>query len=433
MVLSALLSPVGYDWHAWRLPGSRSEELATLAILADTAQKWERSKLDSIFLADIPGASFLLENDLSLGSPYEPVSALGALAASTSNIGLIGTISTTFSHPFTTARQLAGLDMLSGGRVGWNIVTSSYGAEAYGIELPVKADRYRRATEFVKVVRGLWSAWSDRAVINDRSMGVWVDPDLIKVREHDGEFFKLRGYVNIPRSPQGHPVLVQAGQSSEGLGLGAEVAEIIYTTQPLLDEAVRYYREQKARVQAAGRDPAHVKILPGIIPYVGRTEAEAKEMMESVVQFMNFSLLAERFERLYSVKLSDLDLGEAVPDERFDNWESHPSGPRIAAYKSYAAQPGRTVKDLLVVYSSAMGHHLVCGSATQVADTMIEWFESYACDGFSINTPTAPASIDALCKYLIPELQERGYARTEYAASTLRGNLQLPHPKAWDG
>jgi FMN-dependent oxidoreductase (nitrilotriacetate monooxygenase family) len=432
MVLSAFLMPGGYDWHAWRIPGSRAEEIGTFKIIKDIAQQFERAKVDSVFVADAVGGTHLLDNDISMANPYEPVSTLGSLIGVTEHIGLIGTISTTFSQPYTTARQLAGLDILSGGRVGWNIVTSSSGGEAHGIPLPAKEDRYRRAVEFLKVVRGLWGAWSDDALVVNRETGQWIDPSLIKLVEHEGEFFKAHGFINIPRSPQGHPVLIQAGQSSGGLNLGAEVADLIYTVQPERENAMIYYSEQKARIAERGRNPDHVKILPGIIPYVGRTEAEAKDLLNSVVDQMDLQDVRERFQKHYAVKLDDLSLDARIPEERFDVWKTHTAGPRILAYKNYAMEEGRTVRDLLVNHSSAMGHMLVCGSASQVADEMIKWFETRACDGFSLNPPTFPTSINTICDYLIPELQERGYARTEYTGKTLRANLGLPYPAAWD-
>lgn len=432
MILNGFLAPGGYDARAWRLPSSRSAEIGSLGVVKSIVQSYEKAKLDSVFIADIPGADFLLDGDLALGSPYESISTMGALTAVTKKIGIIGTLSTTFNQPFTIARQLAALDLLSGGRVGWNIVTSTFGADAHGIELPTKADRYRRAAEFVNLVRCLWSAWSDDAIIDDKQQGVWLDRAKVKLIKHQGEFFTAKGVANIPRSPQGHPVLVQAGQSSDGLNFGAEFAEVIYTTQPDREKAVQYYRDQKERVAHFGRDPEHVKVLPGIIPYVGQTDAEARDLFESIVSFMDFGDLRDRFRVMFSVNLDDLPLEKPVPAERFDVWKTHPSGPRILAYKTVATTPGNTLRDLLINFSSAMGHNLVCGSAESIADQMVSWFEGYACDGFSLNAPTFPNSVDGICKYLVPILQERGYANQDYRADTLRGNLGLPHPPAWD-
>lgn len=433
MILSAFLMPAGYDRHAWQIEGSRAEEFGQLDVLVDLAKRFEGAKFDSVFIADTLGSDFIRENDMAMGNPYEPVVSLAALISQTKNIGLIGTISTTFTHPYNTARQLAALDMLSGGRTGWNIVTSNWGAQAFGMpELPPREERYRRANEFVKVATELWAAWSDDAILVDREGGRWVDPDRIRPVKHEGEFFKVEGYMNIPRSPQGHTVLVQAGQSAGGLALGAEYAEIIYTVQPEIGPAVAYYEAQKARVAAAGRNPDQVKILPGIIPYVGRTEAEAKALFDAVVSKMDLEMLRDVVTKKLEIDLSGLSFDEQIPVERFDAALAKVGGSRLIAYRDYALQDGRTLRDLLVNHSSAMGHILCVGTVEQVADQMVDWFESRACDGFSVNAPSNPGSVDTICDLLIPELQRRGYFRTEYEATTLRGNLGLPHPLAWD-
>lgn len=431
MVLSAFLMPAGYDRHAWQSAGSRSEEFGGFDFHTELAQEFERAKFDAVFIADTVGTDFIRENDLSMGNPYEPITALTSLAGVTKNIGLIGTVSTTFNHPYTVARQLASLDILSGGRAGWNIVTSSWGQTAYGMaELPPKDVRYRRAEEFVKLARQLWGAWSDKAIINDRASGRWVDPNLIRPVHHDAEFFKVDGYLNIPRSPQGHTVLVQAGQSSDGLNFGAEVAEVIYTVNPERENAIAYYKDVKARVVAKGRKPEHVKILPGLIPYVGRTDKEARDILMSVVDHMDMEEVRHWFHTKNDINVDGLDLDSPVPEDRFDTTGT--KGSRIQAYKNYAMQPGITLRDVLINASSAMGHILMVGSVDKVADQMIDWFESYACDGFSVNTPSIPGSLRTIIDLLIPALQERGYARREYESSTLRGNLGLPYPEAWD-
>lgn len=433
MVLSAFLLPGGYDSMAWRLPGSRSEELGTLGIVCEIARRFEQAKLDSLFIADLVTAVPLLDGNVKLGNPYEPITALSALASVTERIGLIGTISTTFNHPFTVARQLAALDVLSGGRAGWNIVTSYRAAENYGIELPSKEARYRRAREFVNVVMGLWSAWSDDAVINDRKRGLWLDPSRIAGIEHEGEFFKVSGFTNQRRSPQGHPVLVQAGQSADGLDFGAEFGELIYTVQPQRDQSIQYYKEHKARIAAAGRNPDHVKILPGLVPYVGRTAAEARDLQHSLADFLDFEKVRADFQAQYKVRIDDLDLDECIPRERFEEAAGMTPDSRVHTYRALSLDGGVTLREILINRASVGGHIFVSGSVSQVADLMVDWFEAHACDGYSINPPAIPHSLGPICDLLIPELQNRGYARTEYEATTLRGHLGLPHPSAWNG
>lgn len=432
MVLSAFLMPAGYDLHSWRIEGSRAEEFGELGILADLARQFEAAKFDSIFIADTLGSDYIRENDLAMGNPYEPLISLAALIAHTKQIGLIGTVSTTWTHPYNTARQLAELDKLSGGRTGWNIVTSAWGEPAFGMPLPPAEVRYRRADEFVTVARALWCAWSDDAILADRATGRWVDPAKIRPVKHEGEFFKMDSYLNIPPSAQRHTVLVQAGQSSGGLSLSAKHAEIHYVVQPEQGPAIKYYAEAKARAAGYGRNPDHFKIMPGIIPYVGRTEAEAQALFAATTSKMDMEKLRGIFRKALSMDLSGLKMDEPVPLERFEAAEKITGGSRILAYRDYAMQPGRTLRDLLVNHSSAMGHILAVGTAQQVADIMIDWFEKHACDGFSVNAPSVPGSVDAICNLLIPELQRRGYAQTDYRATTFRENLGLPRPPAWD-
>jgi len=431
MVLSAFLMPAGYDLHSWRIEGSRAEEFGQLGILADLARQFEAAKFDSIFIADTLGSDYIRENDMAMGNPYEPLISLAALIGHTERIGLIGTVSTTFTHPYNTARQLAELDQLSGGRTGWNIVTSSWGERAFGMEAMPPADlRYRRAGEFVTVAKALWSAWSDDAIVVDRAAGRWVDPDRIRPISHEGEFFKVEGYLNIPPSPQRHTVLVQAGQSAGGLELSSRHAEVNYTVQPEQGPAIKYYAEQKARVAALGRNPDQFKILPGIIPYVGRTEAEAQALFDATVSKMDMEKLRSIFEKALKIDLSGIAMDQPVPEDRFAAAYEKTGGSRIGAYRDYAR--GRTLRDLLVNHSSAMGHVLAVGTAEQVADIMVDWFEKRACDGFSVNAPSFPGSVDTICNLLMPELRRRGYAREDYTATTLRGNLGLPVPPAWD-
>jgi len=433
MVLSAFLMPAGYDLHSWQIEGSRAEEFGQLGVLADLARQFEAAKFDSIFIADTLGSDYIRENDMAMGNPYEPLLSLAALIPHTSRIGLIATVSTTFTHPYHTARQLAALDQLSGGRTGWNIVTSSWGERAFGLDAMPPADlRYRRAGEFVNVAKALWSAWSDDAILADRATGRWVDPDKIQPIRHEGEFFKVEGYLNIPPSPQRHTVLVQAGQSAGGLELSSRHAEVNYTVQPEQAPAIKYYAEQKARVAALGRDPAQFKILPGIIPYVGRTEAEAQALFDATVSKMDMENLRRIFEKALKIDLSGLAMNAPVPADRFAAAYEKTGGSRILAYRDYAAQEGGTLRDMLVNHSRAMGHVLAVGTAEQVADIMIDGFEKRACDGFSVNAPSYPGSVDTICNLLMPELRRRGYAREDYAATTLRGNLGLPVPPAWD-
>lgn len=429
MVLSAFLMPGGYDARAWRHPDSPAEDLGTFTPILEIARAYEAAKLDAIFVADIITGAPIPNGDVFLGSPYEPITALSALSAVTERIGLIGTFSTTWNHPYTLARQLQALDVLSGGRAGWNIVTSGGAQEHYGSALPSRDERYRRAEEVVEVVRALWGAWSDSAVIADRRSGDWVRPGSIQPIDFEGEFATVQGFLNQRRSPQGHPVLVQAGQSPSGLNFGAANGDLIYTAQPVLQKSVAYYAAYKERLGQLGRDPEQTKIIPGIVPYIADTQKEAEELFHSLDEFVDFDAARARFEAAYRVDLSDIDLDEKVPQERF---QTDAEDSRIASYSEMAAELGFTLRRLLVDSVASQGHLVVVGTASTIADTMIEWFDGRACDGFSLNAPLVPSSVAGICEGLVPELRERGYFRSEYTGSTLREHLGIPVPPAWD-
>lgn len=409
---------------------SPAEDLGRLGPLEFLARKYEEAKLDSVFMADVISAHFIKQGDVFMGNPYEPATALSALASVTERIGLIGTFSTTWNHPFTLARQLQALDVLSDGRAGWNIVTSSFAAENYGQELPDKEARYRRAFEMVEVMQKLWAAWSDRAVIADRATGNWVDPDLVQEVHFEGEQIKVDGYLNQRRSPQGHPVLVQAGQSPSGVRFGSAVADIIYTAQPSQSHAIEFAKQYRQALSETGRNPNHVKILPGIVPFIAETEADAQELFREMDQFLDFDAVRAKFSAQYNVNLDNLDLDEKVPLERFDTLD-HTSS-RGLAHKSQVEGLGWTLRQMLVNSASSSGHLVAVGTANQVADTMIDWFEKGACDGFNLNAPLVPATVNSVVEQLVPELRERGYFREEYEGTTLRDHLGLPHPPAWD-
>ncbi len=432
MVLSAFLLPGGYDSRAWRLEGSRAEELGQLGIAMDITKAYEAAKLDSVFIADTISAMPLLNGDVKFASPYEPMTTLAALASVTTNIGLIGTFSTTWNHPFTLARQLQSLDVLSNGRAAWNVVTSSRAEENYGTDLPSKEDRYRRAAEVVEAVTRLWAAWSDDAVITDRETGRWIDPELIQPVNFHGEFVSTEGFMNIRRSPQGAPVIVQAGQSSGGLDLGASVAEAVYTAQPDRQHSMDYYKAYKENIAKKGRNPEHTKLLPGLVPYIGDTEAEAREFRNSLQGFVDYDLHRKEFTEAYDIRLDDLELDDHIPLERFEGKNDDNTSTRFTAFRDLAVEHGYSLRELLIHRASSGGHLSLVGTASQVADTMIDWFENRACDGFSLNAPAIPVSVKQITEKLVPELQERGYFRTEYEGTTLRENLGLPIPAAWD-
>jgi len=419
----------GLHRAAWRRPDSDVEEFPGVAPLLRLARLAEEGKFDAFFLAD--GVAL----DLSL-LPYappfgslEPLVLLSAIAQVTERIGVIGTASTTFSQPYTLARQFATLDHVSRGRAGWNIVTSSAGAENYGdAPLPDHLARYRRAAEFVEVATGLWNGWQPGAVIADRETGRFGDPDLVHPLDHVGEFYQVRGPLNVPRSPQGRPVLVQAGSSADGQGVGSRFADAIFTAQSESAPAREFYRAVKEQAAQHGRNPDHILILPGLVPVVGDTEKAAWERQEELDSMIDF----EHGRRVLGAQLggtdlSELDLEAPIPPELLpdaDQVEGRRS--RYEIYRELAVERRWTLRRLISREISGNGHWHVVGSAEQVADRIIERFEERGADGFNVIPPVSPGSLDDFVHQVIPILQRRGVFRTEYEGTTLRDHLGLP-------
>ena len=432
MILTTFVMPLGYHRNSWRRDGSRAEEVPSLAFVRDIARMAEDAKLDALFFGDIVHAGPTMRGDTMMNGFYEPVTTLAALAGSTSNIGLIGTISTSLSEPYNVARQLASLDHLSGGRAGWNIVTSSDGFRNFGIEeAPDPVDRYRRATEFVSVVERLWDSWSDDAVIANRASGQWLETSKLRKIDHTGEFFAVEGPINMPRSPQGHPVLVQAGSSGPGLALGTSVADAIYTAQPDLEEAIKFYvdaRRQGLQAQADGARASGElpKVIPGIVPVVADTAREADAIAAELASFLDIEHGRMQLAGDLGIDLSDVDLGESVPAERFEQIARMTS--RQAIYRRMSVEQGLSLHELIVKRARSTGHQWITGTAATIADQMQAWFEAPACDGFNLNAPYNPEGFERICTKLVPELQNRGLFRTEYEGSTLRDNLGIARP-----
>ncbi|UOQ57100.1 LLM class flavin-dependent oxidoreductase [Leucobacter allii] len=427
MALTTFVMPLGYHRNSWRRPGSRAEEVPGLAFLADIARKAEQAKLDALFFGDVVHATPTMRGDTMMNGFYEPMTTLSALAACTSRIGLIGTMSTSLTEPYNTARQLASLDHLSGGRAGWNIVTSADGFRNFGVpSAPEPAERYRRAAEFVAVVEALWDSWSDDAVVVDREGGRWLDTAKLRRIDFAGEYFDVEGPINIPRSPQGRPVLVQAGSSGPGMALGTSVADAIYTAQPDHAQAVEFYARSKRMIAEAGRDPEHVKIIPGIVPVVADTQREADEIAAELSSFLDVEQGRVQIAGDLGVDLADLELDEAIPAERFAEIGTLSS--RQGIYRRKSLEQGLTLRELIFDRARSTGHQWIAGTAATIADRMQEWFESRACDGFNLNSPYNPDGFDRICDGLVPELQERGLFRAEYAETTLRGHLGLARP-----
>ncbi|WP_267552075.1 LLM class flavin-dependent oxidoreductase [Rhizobium rhizogenes] len=429
--LGAFLLFTGHHVAAWRHPeasvGTEFENYLELAKLAEAA------KFDTIFFADGVAARLKDVNAASRKAhngvyPFEPITLLSALASVTRNIGLIATASTSFSDPFNLARQFGSLDRLSGGRAGWNLVTSSDPEAAFNFGHDTQvlhADRYDRAEEFADVVLGLWDSWEDDAFPRDRQSGRYFDPEKLHRLDHKGRHFKVRGPLNIPPSPQGRPVVVQAGASEPGKELAARTAEAIFAAQITLDEAKAYYADVKGRLGKYGRSDDDLKILPGIFPVVGRSEAEAQDKFEALQNLIQPEVGLNLLSQLTGVDLSSYPLDGPVP----------PNPPATNAGKSrqelvldLAHRENLTIRQLYLRVAGARGHWQVVGTPTQIADVMEERFENYGADGFNIMAPIMPGGLADFITLVVPELRRRGLFRTEYEGTTLRENLGLKRP-----
>ena len=427
--LNLFLQDAGHHDAAWRLPESDPDAVVSLAHYQRLARIAEAARFDSVFLAD----ALALIGEVrrrSGASRIEPLTLLAALAASTEHIGLIATASTTYGHPYDVARRFAGLDHVSGGRAGWNIVTSAgdglarnFGAE----QQAAHEDRYRDADEFVDVVTRLWDSWEDDARVVDKEAGVFIDDTRVHAIGHRGRRFSVEGPLDVARPPQGHPVRVQAGSSDRGREFAARHAEAVFTAQLTLDGAQEFYADLKERVAAHGRDPDGVKILPGLVPIVAPTEAEALDEHERLESYASTTSGLSMLSFVFGIDLSGLELDAPLPRRVVEHRaEGHQS--RSALLVDFAQEHDLTVRELIGRTSGGRGHRVLIGDPVQVADSLQTWFDEGAADGFNLMPPTLPGSLLAFTELVVPELQRRGIFRTEYRGTTLRDHLGLARP-----
>ena len=430
--LGLLLNPQGTHNGAWRLPESSPERSFSLGLFRDIAEMAERGRFDFLFLADTL-ALIPSRNPETMGrtppiAHLEPFTLLAALAAVTKHIGLAGSATTTYNAPYQVARMLASLDHLSAGRAAWNLVTSANPAEAwnFGFEShPDKVDRYARAGEFADVVTGLWDSWTPEAFGFDKESGRYFDPEGMRVLDHDGPHFKVRGPLNMARPPQGRPVIAQAGSSEEGRALAARTAEIVFTAQQTLEGAKAFYSDVRSRLAAHGRDQSSLVILPGVVPIVGRTDAEALDKRDRLQEAYDHRLGLDTLNVEFGIDMGAYPLDEPIPDDL-------PQGKQQTSRRDLliatAKREGLTLRQL-AKRSASLGHWTVCGSAITIADTLQEWFEGGAADGYIIMPPDQPTGTRDFVEQVIPELQRRGLFRTDYESETLRGNLGFAIPE----
>lgn len=428
--LNAFLMSVGHHEAAWRLPESNPRADTDIEHFQRLARTAERGKLDSLFLADIP----VLWNHIARrpAETLEPTLVLTALAAVTSRIGLIGTASTSYNEPYNLARRFASLDHISRGRAGWNIVTTA-GVEAarnFNLdELPAHAERYARATEFVDVSLKLWDSWEDDAVLGDKERGVWGDEAKVHAPKHVGKYYKVAGPLNVPRSPQGYPLLVQAGSSEDGKVLAARYAEAVFTAQQTLEDAQRFYVDLKARTRGLGRDPETIKILPGIVPVLGATEAEARALEAELGSLIKPEYAKLHLAQTLRVAPEALDLDSELPSDIPNEDAIEGSKSRFTLIVNLARRERLTVRELIGRLGGGRGHRTFAGTPEQVANAIQHWWENGAADGFNIMPPVLPRSLEDFVDHVVPILQKRGSFRAEYEGHTLREHYGLARPE----
>jgi len=427
--LNAFMRPASIHTGAWRYPGAWPDANFNFAHLKHLIRRLEAAKFDAFFMADHMAVLNMPMDALKrshTATSFEPFTLLSALSQATERIGLVATGSTTFDAPYHIARRFASLDHISGGRAGWNIVTTSNPDAAlnFGMDEHMEhGERYRRAREFYDVVTGLWDSWADDAFVRDVEQGIFFDPAKLHVLGHKGKYLSVRGPLNIARPVQGWPVVVQAGASDSGRQLAAETAEAVFTAQSNIAAGREFYADVKGRMEKAGRKREHMKIMPACFVVVGDTVEEAKAKrakLDSLVDYAN--------------SIASLSIALGHDASKFD-----PDGPLPDIPESNASKSGRdraialakrenlTVRQLAQRLGGYSGLAMV-GTAKTIADEMEEWIATQASDGFTIMFPYLPGGLDDFCDRVVPELQRRGLYRRDYEGATLRENLGLPRP-----
>ena len=429
--LNAFLMSTGHHEASWRLPESDPRANTDLEHYKNLARTAERGTFDSLFLADGPA----LWGNVAFrpAGAIEPLTLLTALSMVTEHIGLIATASTSYNSPYNLARKFASLDLISGGRAGWNIVTTAGAAAArnFGLDdAPEHAERYHRAAEFLDVALKLWDSWEDDVFVGDKETGVWGDNDKIHPPKHTGRFFSVEGALNVPRTPQGYPLLVQAGSSEDGRDFAARYAEAVFTAQQTLAEGQSFYADLKARTGAAGRDPEGIKILPGIVPVIGSTEAEARERDAELEERITHAHGQRHLAELLQLPIEALGLDSRLPDDLPPPKLINGAQSRYELIVDLARRDRLTVRELIGRLGGGRGHRTFAGTPEQVADTIEHWFTHGAADGFNVMPPVLPSGLELFVDHVVPILRERGLLRTEYVpGQTLRERYGLPRPE----
>lgn len=432
MQLAAFCTQPGNHVAAWRHPEAATEKLLDMSFYKEFARTAERGLFDLIFMADTLSVSEEGGDDdefkIGHGVPFraDPLSAMAVMSAVTEHIGLVGTVSTSHNEPFNVARRFAFLDHLSRGRVGWNIVTTASRSEALNFGARAFAphdERYERAAEFVDVVIKLWDSWDEGAIVNDKTTGIYADSTKIRRIDHAGKYYSVRGPLNAPRSPQGHPVLFQAGASEVGRAFAARTADAIFLAAQTREEITATGSSIRKLAEASGRSGADIRLLPGVLIFVGRTEEEAKEKQEKLAK-----LLLPEVGRALLRELLGIDLGKYPLDGPFPEIDSTliPGiQSRYLLLRSMATREGLTLRGVMTRVASGAGHRIIVGDPKQVVDVLEDWFNAGIADGYAVMWPYLPGCLNDFVDLVVPELRRRGLTRSRYEGVTLRDHLNL--------
>ena len=431
MHLNLFIHSRGHHEASWRHPKSSPKALTDISYLTESAQTAEIGLFDSIFLAD----TLVVNDDVAQAARtwLEPISTLGALAMATKKIGLIATASTTYMEPFNLARQFASLDHVSAGRIGWNIVTtwSAPAARNFGASDQVShAERYLRAEEYLNITKALWDSWSDDAIVDNRASGLYAKIEGIRPIFHSGDYYKVAGPLNVPRCPQGRPVLVQAGSSEVGREFAARHAEAVFTAHLEMATAIDFYKDLKSRAKAQRRDPDSIIILPGFSPIIAGTEAEAKQIAKELNELTDVEVGRKRLTgRFGGYDFSHLPLDRPLTRNDFpDPSTVQAARSRTEVIVGMVTREKPTLRQLLAKLAGARGHFIFTGTPEQVADELELWFKSGAADGFNLMPPIIPWMLEVFVEEVVPLLQQRGVFREEYKGTMLRDHYGLKRP-----
>ncbi|GKU79137.1 LLM class flavin-dependent oxidoreductase [Paenibacillus sp. L3-i20] len=420
-----LIHGVGGNVTAWRHPEVPVDASVSLPFYKEQALTAEKGKFDLVFIAD---GLFINEKSIPhFLNRFEPITILSALAAVTTNIGLVGTLSSSYSEPFTVARQFGSIDNISGGRAGWNVVTSPLEGSAKNFsksEHPTHDERYKIAEEHLDVVRGLWDSWEDDAFVRNKETGVFFDPNKLHRINHKGKYFSVEGPLNIARSKQGQPVVFQAGSSESGRNLAARSADAVFTGHENIEEAKLFYKDVKYRAAALGRSRDDIVILPGISPIIGKTQEEADAKFAELTKLISIDIALQYLGRFFDHHdFTQYPLDEPFPE--LGDIGSNSFRGNTDKIKKTAKEQNLTLRQ--VALHSAAPKSQFIGTPERIANLIEQWHEEEAADGFIIHAPL-PSALNDFVELVVPILQERGIYRSEYESDTLRGNLGLPVP-----